>query len=1181
MSEDGAEHVMDTQMTSHKGDSKLSNSFSGEAPRYRAFVSYRHADIDSKVAAAVQSGLERFYVPRQLRGSWGSAHIAPVFRDKEELPVSSALGDDIDAALRGADAFVLICSPRTQESSWVARELDLYLKYHGRDRVFVVLAEGEPADVVPQRLLHETRQVEDTDGAVHEELVEVEPLACDFRESAKGERRTELTRLAAAMLDVSFDTLNRRAQRRRMRIGATIAAVVTAVALGIAGYALWSNSRIQENYRQALQQQSQYLTTAAQEALDGGDRLVTIELASAALPAEGEDRPLYPDAMRTLAEALHAYDDGEAVREWAPAGLVAKYRMPGAVRCFGVSESEQYLAAADSRGNVRVWNLENDELVFDETYENGEIYDVSLVVTDDGMVALGLENAIVCYDLTGNNPLWSLDIVHDIEGESKSDSARAKGYCLLLANQGQVVALGNVGAYLIDMHTGKVAKNVLYSEQLQDNESLYPKTLPGGWDPRTERLVINCNSATYDSDTVTSKSELRSLLIDFRDCSSHVLEGVDNVTSVLFVDDDTLVLGTDESDDSYVSRKLTSRHVHVVDEGFRQTSQIPYGHKIICIDLGKLADRWTTGSTAYAPLETETLIDLGADIEGYEGRHVVADCFANICQLIDLDSGEVLRRWETANSIWLAWQNKHGGTDHFIDGMLVDGSAFTTRIYEDLPQSFSNPAFYASVALSDAYAVRLACGVLSFEDNVVYRYADKLDGDASLAIHEKESNYSSDFEYSTDCGFLVGEAIVGDEGFSFDTRLSMLDAVNGGVVWSMDLTDSEEYREPTILGDPTNADRLYLYYSSTDPDKPSRLSVVELSSGDETSYEVGEHFYEELPKDVSLLGSEVVVAAHYAASSIEVTRYTTYTTDDGKTADLAETTSHLAVTDLLTGESTSFPFSELSDYNERFGEAYVDLEGSSLSPTGRHLVIPIEGIHGESLFDIEALASYGVLNLDTHDLVPITTELKTDVYGRDGSSICCAIWADDGTCFVAATEDDLIVFDANGTALTSIPTGGRQIASLYVQDGRLLVACVEENSPVLLAYDLKTGDVLGRCLLKDVDLVSDFIHWLKCSSSDRNPGDICLLTYETLLVISLEPLSICQVVDSCAGYDDVAHAFVVKKTVPADTDDGYIEVYYSYPRHSIDDLLQWGREVVGASAMTSAERQSYGLDASK
>ena len=112
-------------------------------------------------------------------------------------------------------------------------------------------------------------------------------------------------------------------------------------------------------------------------------------------------------------------------------------------------------------------------------------------------------------------------------------------------------------------------------------------------------------------------------------------------------------------------------------------------------------------------------------------------------------------------------------------------------------------------------------------------------------------------------------------------------------------------------------------------------------------------------------------------------------------------------------------------------------------------------------------------------------------------------------------------------------------------------------------------------------LLPEKICWIKSGVSERNPGDLSLLADDTLYVISFGPLGICQVVKDCAGYDNAAQAFVVKEAVPMGEGGENGEAYRSYPRHSIDDLLQWGQTVVGASAMTDAERQSYGLDVSE
>ena len=109
---------------------------------YQAFVSYRHAEVDSAVARDVQRGLERFRIPPSMREELGIKRIAPVFRDKEELPVSSALGDDIAYTLEHSSSLVVVCSPRTKESQWVDREIRTFLQTHDRSCVFTVFATG-------------------------------------------------------------------------------------------------------------------------------------------------------------------------------------------------------------------------------------------------------------------------------------------------------------------------------------------------------------------------------------------------------------------------------------------------------------------------------------------------------------------------------------------------------------------------------------------------------------------------------------------------------------------------------------------------------------------------------------------------------------------------------------------------------------------------------------------------------------------------------------------------------------------------------------------------------------------------------------------------------------------------------------------------------------------------------
>ena len=90
--------------------------------KYDAFISYRHAEKDTLIASEIQSSLERFNIPKELRKKTGKQRFNRVFRDVEELPISSNLTEDLEEALRSSEYLIVICSYRTSESDWVKRE---------------------------------------------------------------------------------------------------------------------------------------------------------------------------------------------------------------------------------------------------------------------------------------------------------------------------------------------------------------------------------------------------------------------------------------------------------------------------------------------------------------------------------------------------------------------------------------------------------------------------------------------------------------------------------------------------------------------------------------------------------------------------------------------------------------------------------------------------------------------------------------------------------------------------------------------------------------------------------------------------------------------------------------------------------------------------------------------------
>ena len=74
---------------------------------YIAFISYRHKPLDMEVAETLHKLLEHYRVPKELRRN-GEKNLGIVFRDKEELPLSSDLTENIYEALDHSEFLIEI-----------------------------------------------------------------------------------------------------------------------------------------------------------------------------------------------------------------------------------------------------------------------------------------------------------------------------------------------------------------------------------------------------------------------------------------------------------------------------------------------------------------------------------------------------------------------------------------------------------------------------------------------------------------------------------------------------------------------------------------------------------------------------------------------------------------------------------------------------------------------------------------------------------------------------------------------------------------------------------------------------------------------------------------------------------------------------------------------------------------
>lgn len=375
--------------------------------RFDAFISYKHAPLDNRVAAEVQRSLEHFRVPARIQKATGKKKIERIFRDKAELPITSNLSDDISYALEHSNFLIVICSHSTKLSTWVPREIEYFLQFHSISHVLTVLAEGEPSEVIPDILQRD-----------------LEPLSCDYRMSFPKARRIELPRLLAALLGCSYDELVMRARQYRMRRLAIIGTIAGILAAGFIAYLLWSRAQIQKNYeisqenlRQARINQSIYLSNASAKLLtEGHDSIGAAQLALAALPSEEDNRPLVSEAICALADAIYAYQPRfPQFSSMVPNG---KYTMGSPVKQIDVSQDYSILFALDETCTIAAFDIETQEKLFSLSFEEAFVERCSMMILPDDSILLCDGFKLHRYDWKNDKEIWTYDLWPDSRGET-------------------------------------------------------------------------------------------------------------------------------------------------------------------------------------------------------------------------------------------------------------------------------------------------------------------------------------------------------------------------------------------------------------------------------------------------------------------------------------------------------------------------------------------------------------------------------------------------------------------------------------------------------------------------------------------------------------------------------------------------------------------------------------------
>lgn len=212
----------------------------------------------------LHTALETYGLPKILQGKSSRfgplpKRSFPVFRDRDELPLASVQGDQIEWALKESRSLIAICSPATVASPEVDRQIR-YFKSLGREAlVYCLVIDGQPGGVKPEPLPAEllpkaARFQVDADQKLT--ATPANPLIVDARRGKDGKANARL-KLVAAILGCDFAVLKQRdveRVQRRMQLILSAVMILFAVFVALVVQLYFEKNKAKQTRREAEQQ---------------------------------------------------------------------------------------------------------------------------------------------------------------------------------------------------------------------------------------------------------------------------------------------------------------------------------------------------------------------------------------------------------------------------------------------------------------------------------------------------------------------------------------------------------------------------------------------------------------------------------------------------------------------------------------------------------------------------------------------------------------------------------------------------------------------------------------------------------------------------------------------------------------------------------------------------------------
>lgn len=705
---------------------------------YNAFISYKHAPLDIKIAEHVQRQLEHFHVPHNLKGKIQHEKITRIFRDKDELPITSDLTETLTNALEKSEYLIVICSTNTKESMWVKREIQTFLKTHTKDKIFTVLCDGEPQDVIPEELTTGEKEIIDSNGFSHMINVPVEPLSCDYRLPRARADREELPRLAAGLLGCSYDELQRRRRQYRLRRAGMIVAAAFAGVLAFGGYMLYSRMQINKAYMESLRTRSVYLANESRQLLDNGKRADAIQLALAALPADKKDKtPVTAPAIRAISDATGAYTSNRGL-EFTPAW---NYKCKYAVKTSIVSEDLSYLGALDDAGNIYCWDTETRNLVFEKAcFEEP----VRIDLPNKETFVITYSHKVEAYNIPSGKHMWTYT--------PESSSAILSHY-IHFTKSDVFLYVGGCEVVKFSLRDGAVKESYQLKEKTLLNSVYNPAVSPDG------------KKIAYSDDTLTTEDSIKIHIYDVEtkkdqsyDIKAKYLE------KLTFVDNNNLcAISTMDFVNTSVSFSLDYRLLKPATKTFSF-----FG---------------TNSNKSWSQDLVYTDVSMGSDIRALPSRNAVLCYVGNAVGIFDLETGNELNRYITSSSVVTSGDFNDDGYPEFI---LRHGE------YIYAANSKNNDLASYNVLCNNitSGAIGNIVYAVSQYDTDIISYNRSIQDDEwkAVKVPSEYSMGSTSQTFDSNEEYLVSAALVADDDKTY-VRVSIIDLNTGKLSYTEDLTD--------------------------------------------------------------------------------------------------------------------------------------------------------------------------------------------------------------------------------------------------------------------------------------------------------------------------------------------------------------------------------------------------------